>query len=145
MMTRSGSFLAVMMFSAFATGLLATASPAQASGNCQAKLVGNAYDCTYNDSTPILACIEFSTGGISKAFDLSFDPGGTYGCECQATGSVKAPSFQSSASAFECVSSFSKDALSGKIKGKKMSAQGSNLNGQFQFVLGCTKRSSPCP
>jgi len=144
-MRRSASFLAVLMFSA----LLANLSSAEAKGgNCQDKLVGNAYDCTEKDSgggtSPI--CWEFATGGSSSNFDLYLgDLGGTdYGCACQGNGSFKSPSFNSSSNEFECVGASFDFEWHGKVSSKKLSGQGSAADGESLF-FSCTERTSPCP
>ena len=143
-MRRSASFLAVVMFSAFVTGLLASSSSAVAGGNCQDKLVGNAYDCTEKIASGSFdVCWEFATGGSSANFDLSLDVSTDYGCACLAKGSFKSPSFDASSSGFECVGSSIHFEWQGKVSGDKLSGQGSDSTGG-SVVFRCTKRSSPC-
>jgi hypothetical protein len=65
------------------TGLFANS--AEASGNCEAKLVDKSYDCSFTDNTvpPSKNCAEFFTGGSSKFFDLNY-AAFDWGCACDA-------------------------------------------------------------
>lgn len=145
-MRRSTSFLAVLMFSGVGTFLLANLSSAQAGGgNCQAKLVGKAYNCTLEQPTmpPQAACFEFVTGGLSANFDLVIAPGGVdLGCACDATGSFKSPSYDGSSSPFECVTETGTQ-LNGKIKSNKLGGQATNTQG-MSAVYTCTETAT-CP
>ncbi len=143
-MRRSASFLAVLMFSAVVTTLLADMSPAEAKGgNCQAKLVGNSYDCkvkaSQGNTEPV--CFKFESGGISMDFDLLISTD-DFGCACDTTGSYDSPSFDSSSSSFECLTG--NFLLNGTVKSKKITAQGIDEFG-FTEIFSCTERSSPCP
>src|SRR5271154_7043824 len=114
-MRLSGIILAAVMFSALSTVLLGNLSSAEAGGgNCQAKLVGKSYICTikFPGGSEGPSCWEFETGGVSSEFDLVLNPA-HYGCSCEAKGSFKSPSFNSS-SAFECVDSLTGFQFHGK-------------------------------
>lgn len=145
-MRRSASFLAVLMFSAVVTVLLASSRSAEAGGgNCQEKLEGKSFMCTLKQSTsstPLTKCFEFVTGGISANFDLVVD-GDHSGCVCDTTGSYKSPSFDSSSSSFECVDE-SGVQHNGKIKSKKLSGQISDVEGE-SLIYVCTESATPCP
>jgi len=140
-MKRSAGFLAVLMFSAVVTILLTNSSSA-IGGNCQGKLVGNAYDCVFeiSNGTTETTCVDFETGGLSSSFDL-FRGTDNYGCACQTTGSFKSPSFDASANAFECAT-ISGLEITGKVAGDKLSGQGSASAGESS-VFSCTKRTTP--
>jgi len=145
-MRRSASFLAVLMFSAVVTVLLANSRSAEAKGgNCQDKLEGKSYNCSVKSSIssmPLTRCFEFVTGGISTDFDLLVD-GDDSGCVCDTTGSYKSPSFDSSSSSFECVDAAGVQ-HNGKIKSKKLSGQISDNLGQ-SLIYTCTESATPCP
>jgi hypothetical protein len=144
-MRRSASFPAVLMFSAIVTVLLANSSSAEAGGgNCQAKLVGNAYDCDleFSDTSPVTVCGDFFTGGLSSNFDFFIFPGGDYGCACETKGSFKSPSFDASASAFECVSE-SGFQFNGKVTSDKLSGQGTGADGE-SIDFRCKRRTTAC-
>src|SRR5260370_26416905 len=140
-MGRSSGLVTVAVCSAILVGLFANLPSAEAKSSCQAKLVDNSYDCTFNDNNfpPFSDCYEFVTGGASQYFDL-FSGGGDWGCACDASGSSN---FDSSSSTFYC--SFASDAflVNGKVKGKKLSIQGIGSTGE-QWIGTCTQRSSPC-
>jgi len=139
-MSRSASFLAVLMFSA----LLTSWSSAEArGGNCQTKLVGKSYICTikFPGASEGPACWEFETGGVSSEFDLVLNPA-HYGCSCETKGPFKSPSFNSS-SAFECVDSLTGFQFHGKINSKGISGQGSNENGE-PAIFNCTESATAC-
>jgi hypothetical protein len=145
-MKRSASFLPVLMFSVVVTVLLANLSPAEAAGgNCQGKLVGNSYDCNekYSDSSSDTECYKFETGGVSQNFDI-FIGFADYGCACDTTGSFNSPSFDRSSSTFECLSTLSGFLINGKLKGKKLKGQGTDVSG-VSVIVACTERTSPCP
>ena len=84
-------------------------------GICDAKLVGNSYDCAVSfqtgevghpSGTPTESCVEFVTGGFSSNFDLVGSGNfvnGDYGCECEVTSSINSKFFDASSDAFECV------------------------------------------
>ena|SRR5208337_3936334 len=70
---------------------------------CEAKLVGNSYDCTYvNNSGPGTECLEFVTGGTSIYFDAIYNGTADFGCGCDSKGSLKSPSFDASSNTYEC-------------------------------------------
>lgn len=142
-MTRSARFLALTSFFAFVMGLLADPPSSVASGNCQARLVGNSYDCSLkvSDIGQQTNCVEFAHGEISTNFDLVI-PGVQLGCSCLAKGSFKSASLDASADAFECVSGDGFE-FNGKVASGKISGQGANDAGE-SFIFSCTVRSTPC-
>jgi hypothetical protein len=132
------------IFALFLSALLSSSTAAVA-GNCQAKLVGNSYDCNLNfsDGENVGDCLDFTSGGANN-FDLNSANFGSLVCACDATGPFKSPSFDSSGSAFECVNiGVSGFEYNGKIKSKKLNGQTIDARG-FSGVFECTKRSSPC-
>jgi hypothetical protein len=145
-MFKSGRLSAVITGLAFAMGFVGITSSAQAGGNCQAKLVGKSYDCNekYSYSTADTGCYEFVTGGISDNFDLIIDGGADYGCACDTKGSFKSPSFDSSSSAFGCISTDIGYLINGKIKDKKkITGQGIDESGD-SVIISCEVRATPC-
>ena len=126
-MKRSDGFLTILMLSAALTVLLASSPGAEAAGNCQSKLVGKSYDCSFidNDFAPFTECWDFFTGGFSQYFD--FDNGfDEYGCACNPVGS----SFNASPSAFECSDNFRAllDKRKNKEQWQKALRSGSGIN-----------------
>jgi hypothetical protein len=125
-------------------------------GICDAKLVGNSYDCNVSFQTgevgPSLgtrteSCVEFVTGGLSSNFDLVGSGNfvsGDYGCECEVTTSINSKFFDASGDAFECVGDpVNLVQLHGKVDSDRIRGQGSEANGSIiQFV--CRKRSTAC-
>ncbi|MGH7925299.1 MAG: hypothetical protein ACREQH_12000 [Candidatus Binatus sp.] len=142
-MGRSIRLVGVAVFSAIVIGVFASSPSAEAMGNCQAKLVGNSYDCNFTDNNfpPFSNCYEFATGGESQYFDL-YHPI-DWGCACDAKGSSNSPSFNSSSNTFECSDDSAPFLVNGKIKGKKLLVQGIGSNGE-QWIGTCTLRSSAC-
>jgi hypothetical protein len=123
---------------AFAMALLAISFSAEAGGgNCQSKLVGNSYNCNQNEqgigANSFTA--EFETGGMSQYFDVDYG-GDDYGCSCNTVGSVEVPEYDSSGDDFECISTFTGYMISGKVKGKKLSGQGTSEFGDG-FIFTC--------
>jgi hypothetical protein len=118
-------------------GLLASSPSAVAGGNCQAKLVGKSFACNIKSSNgpATTDCFEFGTGGISQNFGF-FSSKDTFGCACDTTGSFKSPKFDGSPSAFECVDD-SGNQIDGKIKGNKISGQGTDEDGN-SMIYTCT-------
>ena len=124
-----------------------------AGGTCDAKLVGNSYDCTISFQTgeggAVLGtetrnnCFEFITGGLSNNFDLvgSGLPSNDLGCECEVTSSINLFFSHFSADAFECVGDLVQ--VHGRVDSDKLRGQASESNGSiFQFV--CRKTSTAC-
>jgi hypothetical protein len=151
-MRRSASFLALVIFSAFATVLLCNPSFAEFvhSRDCQDKLVGNSYKCTYTfffgnaGAVTHNNCVEFITGGLSQNFDLVSNDG-SLGCACEELGSFKSPSTKASANAFECVGDpVNVVQFHGKVESNKLDGQASEESGVV-IVFDCKKRSTPCP
>jgi hypothetical protein len=143
-MRRSASFLAFLMFSIIVTVLLAKLPLVEAGGNCQAKLVGNSYDCVFEieSTSPVDFCVEFETGGISSNFDLLIEAA-DYGCACDNKGSFKSPSFDASGNTFECVGNGFGTEFNGKVSSDKLSGQGlTDVGTSIDFS--CTKTTA-CP
>ena len=117
-------------------GLLAY-SPSGLAGNCQAKLVDKSFACTIKNSDGMTStdCFEFTTTGPSAQFSF-FDSKNLFGCTCDITGSLKSPSFDNSSSAFECDDG-SGDQINGKLKSKKITAEGSDSSGT-SLLFSCT-------
>jgi hypothetical protein len=136
-MGKSASLLVMATCSAFLMGLLASSPSDAAGGSCQAKLVGKSFACNIKSSNgpPTTDCFEFSTEGQSQHFDF-FDSMNNFSCACDTTGSFKSPKFDGSADAYECVDG-SGTQINGKIKGKKISGQGTDLNGNSLIYI-CT-------
>jgi len=138
-MRRSAGFLAVLMFSALLFNL--SSAEAKKKGDCQEALVGNSYTCRQNDEgmTGVSGAITvtFETGGLSSKFDMIYG-GEDYGCSCNTTGSLESPNFNGSSSEFECLSLDSRYLLSGNVKGKKLSGQGTSEFGD-DVIFTCTK------
>lgn len=142
-MTRSSSFLAVSLLCALATALLADSSFALAGGNCQDKLAGNTYVCSFKYSNepnepPYHDCMFFVTGGVSANFDVVVD-GNHHGCSCLTTGSANSPSFDASSSAWACVGDDGFE-YSGTVKGKKLRGQSVGETGD-SAIYTCTFQS----
>jgi len=153
-MRRSASFPALVMLCAFAIVLIGNSSFAESPrGTCQDKLVGNSYDCIYTffsgdyGFTDKSVCIEFVTGGLSQNFDLVGVLGSLssdYGCACEKKGSFRAPSFDASANAFECVGDLVNVVqFHGKVESNKVRGQASEESG-VTIVFDCTKRFTAC-
>jgi hypothetical protein len=127
----------VVMFSVMA--LLANSLSAEAGGggSCQSRLVGKSYSCNQNEQGigPNSLTIEFETGGMSQDFDVIYGSA-DYGCSCNTVGSVEVPEFNSSGDDFECVSTSTGYMISGKLKGKKLSGQGTSEFGEG-FIFTC--------
>ncbi len=142
---RKSTGLGVVALSAIVMALFANLSSAEARGNCEAKLVGNSYDCAYvNNSGPGTECLEFVTGGTSIYFDGIYDGTVDFGCGCDSKGSLNSPSFDASSNTYECSLNGEPYLVIGTIKGKKLSNQGLDAEGD-QYIETCTLRSTPCP
>lgn len=141
-MVRSRALCAAVMLSALA-GLLAS-SPSALAGNCQDKLVFKSFACTikYSDGSTASDCWEFITNEGPSAnfgfFDMEtvFGAKNPFGCACDVTGSFKSPSFDNSPSAFACDDG-SGYQINGKIKGHKLTGQGSDSSGD-SATFSCT-------
>lgn len=155
-MKRLATFLRLVALSAFVTVLRCNSSFAEShGGNCQDKLVGNSYDCTYkffgggNGFSFIdkSVCVTFVTGGLSQNFDwvgvlgsLASD----YGCACQATGAFRSPSFDDSPHAFECVGDLVNVVqFHGRVESNKLNGQASEKDGTT-IAFHCTQRPTVC-
>jgi hypothetical protein len=136
-MGRSASLLVIATCSAFLMGLLARSPSAVAGRSCQAKLVGKSFACNIKISNgpATTDCFEFGTGGMSQEFDF-FDSTSEFGCACDTTGSFKSPKLDSSPNSFECVDN-SGTQINGKVKGNKISGQGTDKDGN-SLIYTCT-------
>jgi len=134
-MAKSPALCATAMLCALA-GLLACSASALA-GNCQAKLVDKSFACTIktSDGTTSTDCWEFTPEGPSANFSF-FDAKHDFGCACDVTGKFKKPSFDNSASGFACDDGLG-DQINGKIKGEKITGQGSDAGGESE-LFSCT-------
>ena len=134
-MTKSVALCAALMLCMLA-GLLSY-SPSALAGNCDAKLGNKSFACTIknSDGTTSTDCIEFTPTGPSANFNF-FDTTSLYGSTCDVTGSFKKPSFDNSASGF-AYDDGKGDQIYGKIKGRKITGQGSNSSGDSS-LLSCT-------
>jgi|HubBroStandDraft_1064217.scaffolds.fasta_scaffold05246_4 hypothetical protein len=121
----------------FASVMAISLSTQASGGNCQAKLVGKSYSCNDNeqDSGPHSFTSSFETGGISDDFDL-FYGGADYGCSCNTLGSVEVPDYDSSGDEFECIDTNNGFLINGKIKGKKITGQGTSQFGD-SLIFSC--------
>jgi hypothetical protein len=140
-MEKSVRFSMIAICSAFLMGLLSSSPSAAAGGTCQDKLVGKSFACNIKSSngSPSTDCFEFSTEGLSQHFDF-FDEENNFSCACTTTGSFKSPKFDASSDAFECVDGTGNQ-ISGKLKGKKISGQGSDVDGN-SLIFNCTLLTS---
>lgn len=136
-MKNPASALMLATMPIFLIGLLLDSSSAAAGGNCQAKLVTKSFACEVklSNGPAHTDCFEFNSGGVSQQFDF-FNLEHSYGCACDTTGSFKSPNFDNSASGFECVDD-SGDQLNGKVKGNKISGQGTDEDGN-SLIYTCT-------
>ena len=135
-MGKSASLLVTVVCSAFLMSLVASSPCTAVGGNCQAKLVGNSYACNikFSNGPAMSDCFEFNALGISEHFSFFDDIIGNFGCACDTTGSFKSPKFDGSSDAFECVDDSGTQI---KIKGKKISGQGTDINGN-SLTYTCT-------
>jgi hypothetical protein len=120
---------------------------APAGENCQAKLIsdptnGAAFTCNvkFSNGSTMTECWTFIHANLSQDFNIytentEMDLDHT-GCTCGATGSFKSPKFDSSPSTFECDDG-SGNRLNGKLKGKNISGQSSDDNGN-SAIFSCT-------
>jgi hypothetical protein len=131
------SLFVIAMSSALLMSLLAGSRFAVAGGNCQAKLVGKSFGCQvkFSNGPAKTDCFEFNAGGVSQYFYF-FDQIGNFGCACDTTASFKSPKFDGSSDAYECVDD-SGDQINGKVKGDKISGQGTDIDGN-SLIYSCT-------
>jgi hypothetical protein len=128
----------------------APADEAPSSGNCQAKLGNNSYNCSVKSSfaAPFTDCYEFiSPGSTSSHFDMfPVGLGATIGCSCIPTGGFQNPKFNGSPNTFACDGTDGSEFFdfTGKVTSNKISGRASADTGD-SFVFSCTKRSSACP
>jgi len=134
-MTKSVALCAAVMLCTLA-GLFSCSASALA-GNCEAKLENKSFACTIKNSNGSTStdCIEFTPTGPSANFNF-FDSTSLYGCTCDVTGSFKSPSFNNSAGGFACDDGKGHQ-IYGKIKGRKITGQGSDSSGDSS-LLSCT-------
>ena len=148
-MRRKEIIVASGVFSVLVLGVMIAPAPSLAKGNCMAKLVGSAAvapgfscDVKFSDGSSVEECwFSFTPPMLSQFFDIfrestspSFED--DYGCACTTTGSFKSPTFNGSADEFECDDGKG-DQLEGKIKGKKISGQGSDSQGNA-IIFSCS-------
>ncbi len=147
-MRKARSFLSLGTVSTFVLGFVIPFS-ALAGGNCQDKFVGKSavastFTCTvkFSNGSSMSECWTFAQANLSQYFDIYTEalPSGPelphYGCACDTTGSIKSPQFNNSLDAFECDDG-NGDQLQGKLKGKKLSGQSSDDEGNSQ-IFSCT-------
>jgi len=159
-MNRIGSILSALLLLLVATTSFAgpyssdpsgtATDEAPSSGNCQARLGNNAYDCAVKSSfaAPFVDCYQFTSPGTeSSNFDLApVGLGSTLGCSCNPTGGFQNPRFNGSPNTFDCTGTdgteffdFTGKVTSSNVKGHVAANVGDS------FVFTCVKRSSPCP
>ena len=159
-MNRIGSILSALLLLLVATSTFAgpyssakseTATDASpSSGNCQARLSNNAYDCSVKTSfsAPFTDCFQFtSPGSESSNFDLTpIGLGSTLGCSCNPIGSFQSPGFNGSPNTFDCVGTDGTEFFdfTGKVTSKNIKGHAAANVGD-SFVFDCVKRSSACP
>ena len=146
-MGRTFSFLSLAIFSELFLGVVCAPVSALAGGNCQNKLISKGvvptgFTCNvkFSDGSSMTECWTFAHGDLSQYFDIYTENTDTdldhLGCACGATGSFKSPQFNSSPDAFECDDG-SGNRLNGGLKGKKISGQSSDDEGNSQ-IFSCT-------
>jgi hypothetical protein len=123
----AGALCVVVLFQPFAAH----------AGDCQSALVGKSYTCDEEDSTGTTETYsaDFATGGVSTHFDF-YIGSADYGCTCDPLGPISSPSFDDSPTKFECVGNGNSWGLSGTLKGKKLTVEGSYLTGE-SAILSC--------
>jgi hypothetical protein len=137
-MGKTARLLAIATCSALLMGLLASSPSAAAGGNCQTKLLGKSFACNikFSNGPAGTDCFEFTTGGTSQNFNFFDDVIGNFGCACDTTGGFKSPKFDGSGNSFECVDD-SGTQIHGTVKGKKISGQGTDIDGN-SLIYTCT-------
>jgi len=142
-MRRHHSLSTVAICSTLLMGLLAGSPFAVAGESCAAKLVNLSYACNFklSDGSSATDCIEFIPASEGPSQDFNFfdhflSPTTAFGCACDNTGSYKSPKFDSSSGSFECVDE-SGIQINGKLKGKKISGQGTYVDGD-SLIYTCT-------
>jgi hypothetical protein len=144
---RTQIIVAICILTMSVVGVIAAPVPLLAGGNCVGKLVGAAavapgFDCNvkFSNGSSEAECWTPATGFRSHFFDILTENTTVelpdYGCACDTTGSYKSPSFNSSADKFECDDDEGGQ-LQGEVKGKKISGQGSDDQGNA-FIFSCT-------
>jgi len=145
-MGRARFFLSFGVVSTLVLGFVVP-FPASAGGNCQAKFIGKSavastFTCTvkFSNGPEMTECWSFIQSDLSQYFDIFTENTDTdldhLGCTCDTTGSIKSPQFNSSSDQFECDDGKGTQ-LSGKLKGKKLTGQSSDEEGNSQ-IFSCT-------
>ena len=111
--------------------------------DCDAKLVGTAWDCNFTCSGGPYGyeCLQFGYYAVSNDFDAYFSGfDGPDGCTCNPVGT----NFDAAQKAFECTEVGYPSSLRGKlVSSHKITAQYWEWTG-VSCKVGCTKRSSLC-
>ena len=127
-------------------GLLMVRVEKANAGNCEAKLSGNDYGCTYvcTGGGGGTECLDFGSFGVSAPFDMD-DVGedGVGACICADTGSAKSPKFDSSSRTFICTLDSFPGAYVGKVSGKHVTGQ-SVYEGGETCRFSCTEGADGC-
>ena len=133
-----------------ALGALLLAGPLQglATADCDTKLVGTSWDCSFSfskSSDNRTVCVEFGHFGISSDFDMFVSTfSGDEGCTCVDTGSEQSPHFDANPTSFECTETVFASSFLGHVSSKKLTGQYWDASG-LTALISCTKRSSSCP
>ena len=146
-MARTFSFLSLAIFSGLFLGVVCAPLSAPAGETCQDKLISKTVDLTgftcnvkFSGGSSMTECWTFAQGNLSPYFDIFTENTDMdldhLGCTCGATGSFKSPKFNSSPDTFECDDG-SGNRLNGKLKGKNISGQSSDDNGN-SAIFSCT-------
>jgi hypothetical protein len=149
-MRRTQIIVALWIFSTFVLGAVIAPMSSLAGGNCMAKLVGSTavapgFNCNveFSNGSSEQECWTPATGFRSQFFDILTENGiielPDYGCACDTTGSFKSAHFNSSPDQFECDDDQGGQ-IQGRIKGKKISGQGSDDQGNA-LIFSCTPNS----
>ena len=119
----------------------------KANADCQAKLSGNNYGCSFvctGGGAPTTECLDFGSFGVAAPFDMdNVGIDGVGACICSDTGSTKAPKFDSSSSTFVCTLDSFPGAYVGKTSGKRVTGQ-SMYEGGETCLFSCTKGADGC-
>ncbi len=126
--------------------LMVRVEKANAGGNCEAKLSGNDYGCTFvcTGGGGDTECLDFGSFGVAAPFDMNdvgFD--GVGACHCADTGSTKKPKFDSSSSRFICTIDNFAGAYVGKVSSKHVTGQ-SVYEREETCLFSCTKGADGC-
>ena len=116
--------------------------------DCDAKLVGTAWDCNFSCSTINYGtrCVEFGYYGLSSDFDMYVSGFvGDEGCICAPKGTKASPNFDASQKVFQCTEVNFPSSFQGKVvSSKKMTGQYWDHFGASCLAV-CKKRLVGCP